>query len=221
MATRRRVKKDIKKDQLVTFTVRLSQWTQEHFNQVIIGVVVLVAVIAISVFMANSRQGSSKRAAAQMSSAMTLMQTGDYEAARGSFAQIEQEFGGKKGTLAAFFAGECDYRQKKYADAIASYDQYLHNYEKYPLFRGSALYAKADCQAGLGNYADAAATLVSLLGVVDSNDPRYLDAAYQAGEFFAKAGDKEQAAKYFGEVAAKASGDLQSKASVAATLLSN
>jgi len=219
MSTRRRVRKNIKEDQLVTWAVRLSQWTQEHFNQVIIGVVVLVAVIAVSVFVANSRQGSSRQAVLQVSSALNLYQSGDYEAARSSFDQVAQRYGGKDAALALFYMGECYLRQAKFSDALTAYDRYLGRFKDYPTFHGAALYGKALCYEGMGNYADAAATMVTLLGVLDEKDPRYMDAAYQAGEFFAKAGDTEQAATYFNTVADKGTGDLKEKAAVAATLL--
>jgi TolA-binding protein len=219
MSTRKRVKKNIKEDQLVTWAVRMSRWTQEHFNQVIVGVVVLVAVIAVSVFMANSRQGSSREAVLQMSSALNLYQSADYESARASFEQISARYGGQDAAMALFFIGECHLRQGRHADGLAAYDRYLATYKDYPTFRASAIYAKALCYEGLENYPDAASTMVALLDVVDEKDPRYVDGAFQAGEFFARAGNTEQAATYFRIVADKGTGDLKERAAVAAALL--
>ena len=59
--TARRAKKNLKEDQLVTTTFRLTEWAQAHFNQVIIGVVALVAVVAVLVFVANSRESGAGR----------------------------------------------------------------------------------------------------------------------------------------------------------------
>jgi tetratricopeptide (TPR) repeat protein len=219
MATRKRVKKNIKEDQLVTYAVTLSRWTQEHFNQVVIGVVVLVAVIAIAVFTANSRQGSSRQAELQLASAMSLMQTGDLESARSSFGQIDDRYGGKSGAKARFYRAECELRMGRFAEALASYQAYVDEQSEYPVFRESAVIGQALCHEGLGNFSEAANTMVSLLETLDEDDPRYLDSAYQAGEFFAKAGDTERAAEYFVEVKEKASGNLKDKASVAAALL--
>lgn len=220
MATRRRVRKNIKEDQLVTFTVRLSRWSQEHFNQVIIGVVALIAVIAVVVFTANSRRSSSKQADIMMGSAMTLFRQGDYDSARQSFEQIDQRFSGDTAMAARYFLAESELRQNKFSDALAVFDRYLTDYEKYPEFRAAALKGKALCLEGLQRYDEAAQTLVTLLGILPHEDPRYLDTAYEAGVFFAKAGKQEQAAKYFDEVASKGVGDLKSKATVAAALLS-
>lgn len=220
MATRRRVRKNIKEDQLVTFTVRLSRWSQEHFNQVIIGVVALIAVIAVVVFTANSRRSSAKQADVMMGSAMVLFQQGDYDKALQGFKQIDQRFSGDTAMAARYFLAESELRQNKFTDALQDFDRYLTDYDKYPEFHAAALKGKALCLEGLQRYDEAAQALVSLLGVLPHDDPRYFETAYEAGVFFAKAGNQQQAAKYFGEVSSKGMGDLKNKATVAAALLS-
>jgi tetratricopeptide (TPR) repeat protein len=218
MATKRR-KKNIKEDQLVTMAVELSQWTQAHLNQVIAGVVVLVGIIAVLVFTAQSRQGASREGERMMSSAMGLMQQGEYESAKASFQQIYQRYGGKSGAAARFFRAECDLRQGQFAQALAGYDDYLASADKFPWFRASALAGKAVSYEGLENYAEAAKTLGELTEVVDAADPRYLDAAIQAGEFFAMTGDLESSAKYYHIVAEKGSGEMRDRAEVALELM--
>lgn len=219
MATRRRVKKNIKQDQLVTYAVSFSRWAQEHFNQVIIGVVVLVAVIAVAVFTANSRQGSSRQAAVQMASAMAMYGSRDFDSARSSFDQIADRYNGRVGARARFYRAECELHLQRFSEALASYDAYLDVADKDDTFRVSAIIGKSLCYEGMQNYAEAANTLVTLLATLPPDDPRYLDSAYDAGEFFARAGDDAQAAKYFGIVADKAEGSLKDKAQVAADLL--
>ena len=219
MSTRKRVKKSIKEDPLVTYAVSASRWAQEHFNQVIIGVVVLVAVIAIAVFTANSRQGSSRQADVQLASAMSLFSNGEYEAARASYDQIDQRYGGKSGAVSRFFRAECELRLGRYPDALASLDAYLAEADEFPEFRVSALYARAMCFEGMENYAEAAAALATVLDLMDDEDPRYLDGAFQAGEFYARVGDLDSARKYFREVADKATGNLKDRAEVAVTLI--
>src|SRR5258705_653219 len=92
--TARRAKKNLKEDQLVTTTLRLTEWAQAHFNQVIIGVVALVAVVAVLVFVANSRESGAKQAEREMGAALGLMTQGDYAAAKNSFQQVAERFGG-------------------------------------------------------------------------------------------------------------------------------
>ena len=82
MVMRRRVKKNIKEDQLVTTAVEASLWAKEHFNQVIVGVVALVAVIAVIVFTANSRQSAEAESSRHLANALAMYQSGDMEAGR-------------------------------------------------------------------------------------------------------------------------------------------
>lgn len=220
MATKRR-KKNIKEDQLVTLAVRLSQWTQDHLNHVIAGVVLLVGIIAVLVFTAHSRQGASKEGARQMSNAMGLLQQGEFESAKASFEQIYQRHGGRNAAAARFFRAECALRQGQFAQALAGYDDYLANADKFPWFRASAMSAKSICHEGLENYAEAARTLAELTTVVEPSDPRYLDAAIQAGEYFAVLGDIEQATKYYQMVVDEGSGAVRDRANVALALLRN
>jgi tetratricopeptide (TPR) repeat protein len=185
------------------------------------GVVVLVAVIAVAVFTANSRQGSARQAEQAMAVAMSQFQAGDFESARSSLEQAANRYGGSTAARARFFKGESELRMARYQEALSSFDAYLAQYEDYPAFRESAMVGRSMCYEGMENYQAAAEELVALLKIMDPEDPRYLENAFRAGEFFARAGNTEQAAKYFQEVSDEASGNLKDKASVAAALLSN
>jgi tetratricopeptide (TPR) repeat protein len=215
----RHVKKNIKEDQLVTVAVRFSQWAQEHFTQVIVGVAALVVAVIVVVLTASGRQGASREAERLLGSGMTLMQQGDYAAARGTFQQVRERFGGRHAAAAQFFEAESLLRQGNFFEALAGFDAYLQRAGDYPVFRASAIAGKATCHEGLGDPKLAAETLVELLEVLDESDPRYLDNALQAGELFASAGDKDRAATYFRLVYDKGSGNLKDRASVALAIL--
>lgn len=219
MAAKRRRKRNIKEDQLVTTAVRLSQWTQAHLNQVIAGVVVLVGVIAVLVFTSYSRQGASRESGRLMASAMSLFQSGEYEAAKTNFQQVYQRYSGQNALAARFFTGECELRKGNFTPALAEYDEYLARAEKDATFRPSAIAGKAVCYEGLGNFAEAARTLTELMAAVDPKDPRYLDAAMRAGEFFARAGNNEEAVKHFRIVADDGTGAMKDRATVALAML--
>ena len=219
MAAKRRVKKNIKEDPLVTYALRTSKFAQEHFNFIIIGVVVLVGAIAILVFTANSRKNNTVQAQRQLASAMVLFQQRDFEAAITSYQQVYDGYKGANRLVAKYFQAECELKQRNYAQALIDYDLYLDDASKYPSFREAALFAKALCHEGMQNYSEAAIIMETLHQSMDEDDPRYLDAAYQAGEFFAKAGDSDRAAIYFRTVAEKGSGQLKDKATVAVALL--
>jgi tetratricopeptide (TPR) repeat protein len=217
--TARRVKKNLKEDQLVTTTFRLTEWAQAHFNQVIIGVVALVALVAVLVFVANSRESGAKQAEREMGTALTLMTQGEYATAKTSFQQISERFGGARGASARFFKAECELKQNDYKAAADDYDAYLARVTDYPMFEASALTGKALALEGLGNYIDAANSMAAAVDKIDPKDPRHFDAAYNAGEFYQHAGHTADAIKYFDMVAKDGTGDLKDRATVAAAML--
>ena len=220
MATKRVVKKkNIKKDPLVTYALRTSRYAQEHFNLIIIGVVVLVAAIAILVFTSNSRRNAAAQAQRQLASAMTLFQQRDYQTARTTFEQVFDGHKGDKRWVAIYFKAECELKLRNYAQALNDYDLYLNGASKFPAFKEAALFAKGICHEGMGNYSQAAVIMETLHQSMSENDPRYLDAAFQAGEFFAKAGDTDRAVTHFRTVSEKGSGELKDKATIAIALL--
>jgi len=171
------------------------------------------------VLTASGRQGASREAERLLGAGMMQMQQGDYAAARGTFQQVRERFGGHHAAVARFFEAETLLRQGNFYEALAGFDAYLQRAGEYPVFRASAIVGKANCHEGLGDNALAAETLVQLLDVLDEADPRYLDNALHAGELFAKAGDSDRAATYFRLVSDKGSGNLKDRASVALAML--
>src|SRR5688572_20199568 len=167
--TARRPKKNLKEDQLVNTTFRVTEWAQTHFNQVIIGVVALVAIVAVLVFVANSRESGARQAEREMGTALTLMTQGEFAAAKESFAQVIERHGGPQGTSARFFKAECELQQNNYKEAVDDYDGYLAHVNEYPLFEASALMGKALALEGLENYLEAARTMAA---AVDKIDPK-------------------------------------------------
>lgn len=217
--TARRTKKHIKQDQLVTTTFRLTEWAQAHFNQVVIGVVALVAVVAVLVFVANSRESGAKQAQREMGTAMTLMMQGEYASAKAGFQQVADRFGGEQGAAARYFKGECELKQNDYKAAADDYDAYLARVKDYPLFEASALIGKALAFEGLGNYLEAARSMAAAVDKTDVKDPRHFDAAYSAGQFYQRANNIPDAVKYFEMVAKDGTGDLKDRATVAVAML--
>ncbi|HEU4365037.1 MAG TPA: tetratricopeptide repeat protein [Candidatus Krumholzibacteria bacterium] len=218
-ATAKRAKKHINEDQLVTATVRASEWAQEHFNQVIIGIVALVAAVAVLVFVANSRENSARENERQMGSALTLMQQGDLNAARTSFEQLAQRGGGEHGITARFFKAECELRLGNYAQAATDYEAYLARKDDYPMFAAAASIGRGLAYEGTRQWAEAAAATAEALAIMDKADPRYYDAAYRAAAFHEEAGNRVEAVRHYEIVAEGATGTLQARARIAVAAL--
>ncbi len=220
MATVRKVKrKSFKEDRLVTYALKVSGYAQEHFNQVIIAVGVLIVAIAVIVLMANSRRSSAAQAQRQLAQGMGLYQQGDFEAAKATFKQLSQQYGGRDGVIAKYYTAECELAQRNHSEALKDFQAYLDGASKFPTFRVAARYGIGLCYAGLGNYAEAAAAMEQVVRETDQKDPRYLDAAYHAGEFFFQAEQREKAAEYFRIVADKGTGALKERANSAVAFL--
>lgn len=214
-ATARRAKKNIREDQLVTATVRASEWAQDHFNQVIIGVVALVAAVAVVVFVANSRENNAREAERQLGSALTLMQQGDFNSARASFEQINQRQGGERAVAARFFKAECELRLGNYAQAATDYEAYLARKADYPLFAAAAAIGRGLAYEGTRQWTDAAAASAEALTLLDKEDPRYYDTAYRAAIFYEQAANTAEAVRHYEIVAEGATGQLRDRARIA------
>lgn len=218
-ATAKRARKHIREDQLVTTTVRFSEWAQTHFNQVIIGIVALVAVVAVLVFAANSRENSARESERQMGTAMALMLQGDYNAAKSSFQQIVDRHGGAQSAKASFFKAECEFKQGSFEDALADYEAYLAKSAAYPTFEAAALMGKALCLESVRNYAEAATVMASAVEKLDPKDPRYGDAALSTGDLYSAAGKSSEGLKFYQLAAEHGTGDAKARATVAVELL--
>ena len=215
-ATAKRAKKNMKEDQLVTATVRASEWAQEHFNQVIIGIVALVAAVAIVVFVAHSRATSAREAERQMGSAMTLMQRGDLNAALASFQQISERQGGDNAIAARFFAGECELQMGNYSAAADDYGRYLARKSDFPVFAAAAAIGQGYAYAGLKQWSDAQRAFGEALSAMDKKDPRYYEAAFELGFSLEQTGNRTEALKYYEMVADNAAGRLRDRGRLAA-----
>jgi len=219
MSTKKLVKKNIKEDQLVTAAVRFSQWSQHHFNHMLIGLVVLVGLVVVLVFTANSRQSAALEAERQLGAALAQYQQDNMDAARTGLQSIIQRYSGRNAALARYYKAEVELKSSNYSQAIADFDAYLKDAGDFPLFLVASKYGRAVAQAGLEDYAGAAESFAELIKEIDESDPRYLDSVYQAGRFFLKAGNVDRAAEYFTVAYEKGTGTLKDQASVELALL--
>ena len=217
MASKSRVKKKrIKEDQLVTFTVKESQFIQQYFTHVVIGLVVLVVAVGAILISGHLRRSAARDSEQQFALAMSQYNVGDMQTATTSFKEIADKYGGQpNGQLSRYFLGKALLAQGKYEEAQQAFDRYLSKSGKDASFRSAAIIGKATCMQELRNFAPAAEALEELSRTLDEKDPRLFEVLYQAATNFEKAGSRDKAAELYRRVAQEAAGSLKDRASVA------
>jgi tetratricopeptide (TPR) repeat protein len=206
MATTKRTrKKSYKEDRLVTYSVTFSRYVQEHFNQVITGVVILVAVIAILLFVNYSRRSATQDSERYLGAALALFRQGDIAAAKTSFEDITSRYSQTRaGAVASYFHGECALRLVSYPEAGRAYDAYLEKSEKFPEFMTAA-------KIGI---------LMQITETLHQNDPRYAESLFRAGMLYKKAGMTEDAIRCFTRLSEDDTGFYKEEAEIALAALS-
>ncbi|MFQ5510308.1 MAG: tol-pal system YbgF family protein [Candidatus Krumholzibacteriia bacterium] len=220
VAKKRLRKKDIKQDRLVTMALRTSTFVQAHFTQVITGVVVLVAAIGITLFMAQARRTKTTEATQQLAVAMDQFLLRDYEAASTTFLNIADRHPGQDaGTTSLYFLGECYLSLYRYQDAVDAYDRYLDRSRDSHTFRVAARIGRACAYEGLTQFETAAVQMSELAETMDPKDTRYPDVLFRAGVFWEETGDVQKAVGFYDKVSEVATGPLKSRAAVKLAIL--
>jgi TolA-binding protein len=221
MTSKKRVKKKrLKEDQLVTFTVRASQFIQQYFTQVVAGAVVLAVAVGAILVTSHMRGAAGRNSEREFALAMSQYNVGDLGAAATSFTQIAEKYGGQNaGLLSRYFLGKAMLAQGKYQEAMAAFEQYLRKAAKEAPFGIAATIGKAECMEGLKNFIGAAEVLERLSQSMDEEDPRSLDVMYQAGRDYERAGSRDKAVDFYRRVSEKATGPLKDRAVVSLALV--
>lgn len=221
---RKRLKKQqIKQDSFVTYSLKASEWAKHHFNQIAIGLAILVVMVAFFLFTSHARKNAGLEAEAMFGTALELYRQGDLETAKTTFTEVADQYSRvQAGVISLYFKGECNLKLSNYSEALAAYEAYIRQSGKFPLFKEAAIIGKALAMEGDGNVREAAMLLENLLKEMDEDDPRYLTVAFQTGMFYSKTPDQQlQAKQFFKLVSEKATGRIKEQAEVALTILDN
>jgi tetratricopeptide (TPR) repeat protein len=216
MATKRKIrKKRIKEDQLVTYSLRISQFAQEHFNQVLIGIVGLVVIVAASIFITQTHKSSAANSEKYLGAALALMRQGDVAAAKTSFQDTYDRYSNTRaGTMALFFKAECDLALKNYGEALNSYQAFLKKSNKFPDFEVTATIGESLALESLYRLSEASDMLERLVTTLDHNDPRYANCLYRLAGFNDKLGNSEKAVQYLQKIIDMGAGPYLEEAEV-------
>lgn len=208
-------KRQIKEDPLVTTTLRVSSYVQDHFTQVISGIVILLAAVAIIVFTGQARRNTARAAERELALAMGQYQMGDTDLAGTTFASLADRYSGhQSGVVALYFLGQCNLERIRWDDALSAFERFLDKADKSHDFRVAAEMGRALAHEGLRNFAQAAEIMDNLSQTMDREDSRYVDVLFNAGSFYRLAGDSETAIDFYNHVAETTEGPLKDRAEV-------
>lgn len=198
-------RKEIKEDKLLNFYKTAVVFFEKHKNKIFIYAGVLVAVAAIVYFYVNQKTETNEKAGLELSRIMPLYDQGAYlEAIEGrqgtniiGLKKLVEDFGGSENGETAKI-----YLANSYA-FLGNYDEAFKYYNDYS---GSIDYFEAASLAGqAGYYAvqedfEKAADLylkASKISKINSQNPDYL---LNAGIYYLKAGEKEEAKILFNRI---------------------
>ena len=198
-------KKEIKEDKLLNFYKTAVVFFEKYKNKIFIYAGVLVVVAAAVYFYVNQKSESNEKAGLELSRIMPLYDQGSYlEAIEGK--QGTNIIGLKK--LAEEFSGSENGETAKIylANSYAFLGNYNEAFKYYEDYSGSIDYFESASLAGqAGYYAvqedfEKAANLylqASKMSKINSQNPDYL---LNAGIYYLKAGDKEEAKILFNRI---------------------
>ncbi len=200
-------KRQMKEDTFISTMLRAWEYVRDHERAVFIGLVAVVAVIAIGGWAAYSRKQARERAAARFSDAVMTFRTGDLKTAEELFGIIVKDEGGtREGAYAQYFAGKCALEGGRYLDAAQAFDRYLARSGRYPFFHDAAMEGKAVALSNEHRYEEAADTYLELVKEMKTN--AFMESTYlrRAAENLRLANKTQQAIEVLGELLDKSTG---------------
>ena len=198
-------KKEIKEDKLINFYKSAVVFFEKYKNKIFIYAGVLVAVAAIVYFYVNQKSESNEKAGLELSRIMPLYDQGAYlEAIEGKqgtniigLKRIVEEFGGSEnGETAKIYLANCYAFLGNYDEANKYYNDYSGSID---YFEAASLAGQAGYYAVQEDFEKAANLFLqaSKMSEINSQNPDYL---LNAGIYYLKAGEKEEAKILFNRI---------------------
>jgi tetratricopeptide (TPR) repeat protein len=198
-------KKEIKEDKLINFYKSSVNFFEKYKNKVFTYGGVLVVVIAAIYFYLNQKSENNEKASLELSRVMPIYSQGSYlEAIEGKqgtniigLKRIVEEYGGTENGETAKI-----YLANSYA-FLGNYDEAFKYYKDYSgsidYFEAASLAGQAGYYAMKGDFEEAANLYLkaSKISQVNSQNPDYM---LNAGIYFLKAGEKDEAKMLFNKI---------------------
>jgi len=198
-------KKEIKQDKFVDLLNNAEKYFEKYKNKILTYATVLLVVAAAVYFYINQKSESNEKAGLELSRMMSLYDQGAYletiEGKQGSniigLKKIVEEYDGtENGETAKIYLANCYAYLGNYDEAIKYYEDYSGSID---YFKAASLAGQAGYYASQQNYEKAADLYLeaSKMSNVNSQNPDYL---LNAGIFYLKAGNKEEAKILFDKI---------------------
>ena len=194
MTHKKLTKHELKEDSFVTFVLAAREYVIENQNKIFIGLIVLVVIIAGSIWMNNSRIQAREEAKVHFAEALSSYRNGQIQSAEELFRITEERFGNlREGAYSSYFTGQCALMDGRNTEAIEAFERYLERAGKFPFFKEAAMDGMATAYANDRNYDRAAEIYSDLIAGVD--DDSFKENLYlkKAADMYKLAGKEGQA----------------------------
>ena len=198
-------RKEIKQDKFIDLLNNAELYFEKYKNKIFTYTAVLVVAAAAVYFYINQKSENNEKAGLELSRIMSLYDQGAYleaiEGKQGSnimgLKKIVEEYDGtENGETAKIYLANCYSYLGNYDEAIKYYEDYSGSID---YFKAASLAGQAGYYASQQNYEKAADLYLeaSKMSEVNSQNPDYL---LNAGIFYLKAGNKEEAKILFDKI---------------------
>ena len=167
----RMTRKEMKRDPLVTFSLRAADFARMHARVIIIAGIVVIVSLVVIVMMVRDRAKAEASAEMILTQANRELWSGNAPQATVLYDELLDRYAGtesgKKGLL---FKGDALLETRSLDEAIASYEKFLQRVKKDDLLRNSAKRGIATALEEKGEFAEAAKIREGVSGNVQGNE---------------------------------------------------
>lgn len=194
MTTKKKMTKhEMREDHFVTGVFKFQEWAEENLSKLLIGVGIVLAVIAVVVFMAWQSGSSKKAAFDKLGSAEVFARTGQTQLAIADFQEVMTKYkSSEAASQAAFKLAGLYFQINDFANAELAFKNFHDNFAPDDVFRRSAQRGIAASQAGQGKYQEAGVAFLNA-AKVDTLASTYEEDLLQAVTNSVKADDASTA----------------------------
>ncbi len=186
-------RREIKEDGLVTAYFNVQKFIKKYMQQIQIGAIAVLVVVAVGVFMVRSKKTAESKAAGMLGVAEQYYYIQDYDKAIQELGSIVELY---PGTLSAgratFFMANAHFEKEEFDLAEGYYKDFIDDYRVDAFFAPSAMAGIAATYEAQGMYAEASEYFENAAQKYDDyfQAPRYL---MDAARCYDLAGNKEMA----------------------------